>query len=177
MKDLFFKDKQNKGSDKKESIIIKIDIDANEVIKSVEATRDRKRRLKKNPPRDLPADAIKTLSVRKTENPNSLSKYPVFYLTGQAGDDTLEAFINSNPSARIISFYVNGPADDFQPGRNVASPIYNIVTGDFRIVFEENNFMATAIKQWLRNEYDRIRLESKARGRRLGVETDKGSSC
>jgi hypothetical protein len=88
----------------------------------------------------------------------------MFFLTGTTGDDTIEACINSNPKARIISFNVNEPAEDFQPGRYVSTPIYNIVTGEFKIVFEENTFMATAIKEWLRTEYNRIATEFKNEG-------------
>jgi hypothetical protein len=141
------------------STVTKIKIDVDEICRSVNAKQERRQRILRNPPEHLPADAIRTVHVRREENPHSLSKYPVFYLTGITGGDTIEAFINSNPKARIISFYVNGPVRDFQPGRDVTTPIYNIVTGEFRIVFEENAFMATAIKNWLRTEYGRIVTE------------------
>lgn len=145
---------------RQETMVVKIDIE--ETLRFMNAAQERRSKLKVNPPADLPAGAIQTVSIRKAENPNSLSKYPVFYLKGTAGQDSIEAFINSNPKARIISFYVNGPVQDFQPGRDAASPIYNMVTGEFRLVFEENAFMVTAIKHWLRTEHERILKETKA---------------
>jgi hypothetical protein len=148
--------------EKEQQKTITIKIDAEKIMQSVNASKERRKRILKNKPSDLPADAIRTIHVKREKNPSSLSKYPVFYITGTTGEDTIEAFINSNPRARIISFYVNGSAPDFQPGKNVISPIYNIVTGEFRIVFEENTFMAAAIREWLKKEYNRILADIKA---------------
>jgi hypothetical protein len=145
---------------RQETTVVKVDIE--ETLRFVNAAQERRKKLKMNPSADLPAGAIQTVSIRKAENPNSLSKYPVFYLKGTTGQDSIEAFINSNPRARIISFYINGPVQDFQPGKDAASPIYNIVTGEFRLAFEENAFMITAIKHWLRTEHERILKDTKA---------------
>lgn len=141
------------------TIVVNTDMD--KIVLNLDAAQERRRRLLMNPPARLPGDAIRTKNVRKGKNPSAVfrgNKYPVFYVVGTTGDDIIEAFINSNPRARVISFYINGPATDFEPSKDTHSPIYNIVTGELRI-FKEDAYMATAIKQWLRSEHSRMAAE------------------
>jgi hypothetical protein len=114
-------------------------------------------------PADLAAGSIRTVEVKKKKHPYSSGKHPVFYLTGVVGEDRIEAFINSNPSAKVISFYVNGRADDFRPARSANNPIYNLSTGEIRVVFPENRFMETAIRAWLDDEYRRLMAEARGK--------------
>lgn len=104
-------DPQKEKEVRQETIFAKIDIE--EAYKFVNTAQERRRRLKLNPPADLPADAIQTVDVRKEKNRNSLSKYPVFFLKGTTGQDTIEAFINSNPRGSYHQFLYKWPRRGF----------------------------------------------------------------
>lgn len=145
------------GQNRSKTTVIEVKIDGQAIVRSVQAAQHRRQRLLNEAPAELPYDSIRTVAVRKAKNPYSLSKYPVFYISGATEQDAIEAFINSNPRAKIISFYVNGAAQDFHPGRDGHSPTYNVATREMKIIFEENRFMEKAIKAWLVAQYNRIK--------------------
>jgi hypothetical protein len=130
--------------------IVKIDMD--NIMMDLKKFQERRNRLIKNPPAPLPEGSIKTTDRHKKDNPYSSSKYPVYYIKGITDEDYIEAYINSNPKAKIISFAINRPVNDFIPSQQMIEPIYNIETGKIRIDFREDNFMKDAIIYWLNEE-------------------------
>lgn len=124
-----------------------------EVVAHLEAHRKRRERLLRKQPDDLLDGAIWTVERRKGENQYTLSKYPVWYIKGIVGKDYVTAYLNCNPRASLVPFYVNGEASDFMPGHYKNHPVYNMKTGKITLVFEEDAFMAQAIRVWLQDEY------------------------
>lgn len=134
--------------------VVTVNIDMKKIMQGVEKSQQRRDQIKKNPPTPLSAGSIISTGHRHDSVYRGHCK---FFITGLAGDDTIEACINTNPRSTIVSFYVNGPAPEPIDGRFYADyPTFNIKSGELRIIFEENNFMADAIKAWIIEERQKI---------------------
>lgn len=124
------------------------------IMREIERTQQRRNRILRDKPKPLSSGDIITVGQR---HDSVLMGHCKFFVQGKVGDDMIEACINTNPRALIVSFYVNGPAPEPIDGRFYSdTPVFNIKTGELKLIFQENQFMVDAIKYWLLGERERI---------------------